>query len=425
MSRHPKYRTKICRNFALGQCKRGDKCTFIHPSPILFPPFGSMSPFASQLILSWPMLAPQMPPGASAPSPSPELMPLVFPSLNDRTNSTPIKEAQSLLFSAPSVDEPPISSFRPVTYKTKHCRHFGRKNGWCPRGDECNFIHDVALLQPRDDLGSMEQAAPPAIELSTRTISGGVRIASPPAGHCWSYVQGVCRDPACQYVHPADISPYIRYTPCGEWPNCERGPYCTFQHPVSVAPLAPVPIPVYSPPPVIASHLSHLGAAMPIPEIACPSRLASGTSQASVLPYGAYEINGTTYYPPQVLNPQFPYGQSAPESYPQQDQTPIYPQPDLYDQSWIPQCPSTDDVFTTNDGVVADGQWVPPPTTPVETHPEIEVASTDSTLEAEAARLTSTQDDEFPYRPPKNQRVGHARRVSVSMKKLDGINARL
>ena len=34
-----------------------------------------------------------------------------------------------------------------------------------------------------------------------------------------------------------------------------------------------------------------------------------------------------------------------------------------------------------------------------------------------------TQEDEFPYQPPKDQRVGHARRISVNIKKHGRVNS--
>ncbi|CDO77146.1 hypothetical protein BN946_scf184657.g21 [Trametes cinnabarina] len=52
--RHPKYRTKLCRNFPLGTCRYGEHCSYLHvsTSPSLhtqYPPFPSL-PALSQMI---------------------------------------------------------------------------------------------------------------------------------------------------------------------------------------------------------------------------------------------------------------------------------------------------------------------------------------------------------------------------------------
>jgi len=113
---------------------------------------------------------------------------------------------------------------KPVAYKTTMCKHFARSNGWCPRGDNCDFIHDTALLtaQAKEKENAKISAAPESID------SGSKKGA---LGHCWGHVQGTCKNRRCRYLHPRDVKPFLPFTPCPEWARCTKGSSCPFKHP--------------------------------------------------------------------------------------------------------------------------------------------------------------------------------------------------
>ncbi|KAI9454766.1 hypothetical protein BJY52DRAFT_706328 [Lactarius psammicola] len=61
-----------------------------------------------------------------------------------------------------------------------------------------------------------------------------VRSSSSQSAHCWGYIQGLCPHSGdnCKFIHPADIVPYIKYTPCLTWPRCGYPTQvCPLKHP--------------------------------------------------------------------------------------------------------------------------------------------------------------------------------------------------
>ncbi|KAF8635690.1 hypothetical protein AX15_000315 [Amanita polypyramis BW_CC] len=107
------------------------------------------------------------------------------------------------------------SAQKEVARKTIPCWHFVNSEGECPHGAACDFVHDMELHKVLERDREQEKNAT------------GLEKTS----HCWAHVQGWCRKGDCSYLHPANIKPYIPYTPCVDWSYCQRAPYCPFQHP--------------------------------------------------------------------------------------------------------------------------------------------------------------------------------------------------
>jgi hypothetical protein len=162
---------------------------------------------------------------------------------------------------------------------------------------------------------------------------------------------------------------------------------------------------------------------MPGMVVAIPNPLQPAPSQAS-LQCGSYEINGTTYFTPQVPvaplppNPMFyDHATIAHDSYDSAIYT--YSQPDtsfkapnyVYDQATYPE-PDWQAHNWSNPQVLESN--MPEEQGSVTMQDSNQPATSD--FDEPSPRLTSTREDEFPYRPPKNQRVGHARRISVQIK---------
>ncbi|KAH8987423.1 hypothetical protein EDB92DRAFT_1875613 [Lactarius akahatsu] len=136
-----------------------------------------------------------------------------------------------------------------MSYKTTPCRHFTLNRGWCPWGDDCCFIHDSELeWAPAPDRGSSGRSTPSSTTLvgnnykplhngtTTSVAEPGtaVRSSSSQSAHCWGYIQGLCPHSGdnCKFIHPADIVPYIKYTPCLTWPRCGYPTQvCPLKHP--------------------------------------------------------------------------------------------------------------------------------------------------------------------------------------------------
>ncbi|KAH7915936.1 hypothetical protein BJ138DRAFT_1140784 [Hygrophoropsis aurantiaca] len=261
------------------------------------------------------------------------------------------------------------------------------------------------MLNSPDDHAMQESSASLSTESLSRIISGGVRIASPRV-HCWAYVQGLCQNPVCPYVHPRDIAPFIIHTPCLTWPKC-GGPFiCRFQHSVATIPPAPVSDPVDPAPIALPARQIRMTAPVTEYTVSPNSTLVSGPE--STIPAGAYQLDGTTYFPLDVFNPQISCVPTASEI--QGNAAPSHNWTHHYDDDRMNRTPQRRGVASHRK---ARSEWVQPPTTPVEAH--IDLPRTQQ--HAADDRLTSTSDNEFPYRPPKNQRVGHARRISVTIKR--------
>lgn len=144
--------------------------------------------------------------------------------------------------------DPQVTSIAPkkddMAYKTTPCRHFTLNQGWCPWGDECGFIHDPQLgwVPPLErtsgsstpnssTLGGNKSGLPDKTAIDVAVDSH--RSVSSKSAHCWGYIQGICPHlDTCKYLHPADIVPYIKYTPCLTHPRCGYPARdCPLKHP--------------------------------------------------------------------------------------------------------------------------------------------------------------------------------------------------
>lgn len=365
--RHRKFRTKLCRNFVIGKCEYGERCTFIHPPVALSPP-QSWSFFTAQSYPTW-----------NASPPQPELM---YP-----TQASPLGPLQSFAAHpqelSPFGDEPSPTSLllstpgtvnlgytaSPPSWQTGKkkypCRHFSRTGGWCPVGNRCKFIHDYSLVKSGNDRSSVMPHNPDAYYEDGRTISGGVRMAIPPALHHYSQMS---RDNQEPWYTSTDTEESWREQ------TTASGLYW--------------PVPHYVPylPPTNTTH----------PPLAPGTGSAQypSTANAHQLPAGTYEIDGTTYFPIAIAQP-FCYNREAPP--------PGYYQP----RTNFPGFPS----------------GAPPSAyRPPEDHDPVNQIGSDPapTQEPQVAKESTIDESEFPYRPPKHQQIGHVRRISVIVKKVNG-----
>ncbi|TCD70410.1 hypothetical protein EIP91_003491 [Steccherinum ochraceum] len=174
---HPLYRTKLCRNFALGHCNYGDKCAYIHITPSQPQP-SPQSPSRSLRPAVYPP-----PPYSEIQTGSPTIAPGAVPQVMTTTSSSAIPLDDNVSPSAPPCTPtcangplPPatgissfllLPSFNPTRasdestrrprkrvraattsgtnhYRTKPCRFFFSPGG-CIKGDKCNFMHDPAV----------------------------------------------------------------------------------------------------------------------------------------------------------------------------------------------------------------------------------------------------------------------------------------
>ncbi|CCL99923.1 uncharacterized protein FIBRA_01948 [Fibroporia radiculosa] len=270
---------KLCRNFALGHCPQGDQCKYLHPLvPSFLPAYAAPRPAAASHAQGQlnPYSRVQAGPGG-------EWLPSTFhaqqsemPQLN-WPNPTPSTSAAG---TTPHVSFP---QFKPLSWRTTLCRHFTKNRGWCPLGDECNYIHDLELAEI-----ALEDARFPPRRGLTGPPGGrdGQSKAGTKHSHCWAYVQGMCHVKDCPYLHPVAVHRFVRHTPCLQWPNCPKGVLCPYKHPEPIIPKVPV---------------------LP-PSIESPHR-ARQPSPADNTLSGAVQYYGTTYFP---LQPQTNVSPSAP-----------------------------------------------------------------------------------------------------------------
>ncbi|KAF8274649.1 hypothetical protein EI94DRAFT_1793944 [Lactarius quietus] len=129
-----------------------------------------------------------------------------------------------------------------MSYKTTPCRHFTRSLGRCPWGDDCCFIHDPALEWVFPPERGSSGRSPPGSTTLVDTMAGAAepgaasRSSSSQSAHCWGYIQGLCPRPdeTCKFIHPPNVVPYIKYTPCLTWPRCGYPTQaCPLKHPAS------------------------------------------------------------------------------------------------------------------------------------------------------------------------------------------------
>ncbi|KAI1792081.1 hypothetical protein LXA43DRAFT_972694 [Ganoderma leucocontextum] len=344
-------------------------------------------------------------------------------------------------------------SYRPLSWRTTLCRHFLKNRGWCPVGEDCNYIHDLMLGSfAKDDTRFSSRRLP-----STGNAKQNDRgKAGSKHSHCWAYIQGLCHVQDCTYLHPVAIHMFAAHTPCLAWPNCRRGPLCPYKHPEPYISTSPEGSPVQQ-----------------------PAAIHPPPSQPDTVPRGAMHYNGMFYYnvpqpqpmarslpPPLALPPsgaqppvlftnpweawQMPYTPTAaPMPF-----TPIamnhppaaWQVPGLglglaSDSGKVlgmgPPQPMFSPVAVTGPPPAFDFTVYSPPPPPPLGAPAPAPApqanygysynytygnhGTGAEEPAAAQRppsfsVSAAPESEFPYVPPKSQRVGHARRVSVTIK---------
>ncbi|THU97641.1 hypothetical protein K435DRAFT_838521 [Dendrothele bispora CBS 962.96] len=272
-----------CWDFMRGKCEHKN-CKFTHPAGVFFSPHRD---------------------NRNSPFPAPKPLPLSSVMADEARKDDGVHDevfAQS--FGKDDNDIiPPGVFYKPIAWKTAPCRHFIR-TGVCPMGDECNFIHDLSLLEAAK-AGKNSQAKP------------NVPHNNPTMSHCWAYVQGTCRNSSCRYLHPGSIEPYKKYTPCIAWPLCPNGVHCPYKHPEPLGAFAdrstpttltPSTLPPVSPLSLSQPAYSPAATAPPIQPM-----YVSGPGYTPQLPVSppqpvyppCVEINGTTYYNPNPFSPSF------------------------------------------------------------------------------------------------------------------------
>ncbi|KAG1737528.1 uncharacterized protein EDB91DRAFT_1249651 [Suillus paluster] len=305
---------------------------------------------------------------------------------------------------------------RPTNWRTQPCKHFVRTHGWCPVGDACNFIHDSAPPSSGspDQIRDERDGSPGSDVCAKGPWSTNNTAMGAARAHCWAYIQGMCINPGCQLLHPEDVTPYIPYTPCLRWPNCPDGTYCAFRHHIAIPIPVPVPAPLPLPYPPTDAKIPEMASAM-------PNHIPPVSSQASAFPCRSYEINGTTYFTPQTpavplpTNPTMFYDHATicAHSYPGTFEAPDH----VYNQGVYPD--GDRESHKSLDPQLLESNE-PEEQSSVYVQHAIQHATSDPGVAMD--RLISTQANEFPYRPPKHQRVGHARRISIQMKKADALS---
>ncbi|KAF7789751.1 hypothetical protein EIP86_000697 [Pleurotus ostreatoroseus] len=246
-----------------------------------------------------------------------------------------------------------IPQFRPLSWRTTLCRHFTKNQGWCP------------LVVP--------------------------------------------------------------HTPCLAWPNCPRGHLCNYKHP---EPLAPRAIPMPAPP---------------------PFQVQPPTPNVNTVTSGAVQYHGTTYFPvgvPQASTQSSAVSSSPPYSWnysplvsslnsghspysnsSQPFQSPSYETVSALPLPYSSQVPRAfanaqiDDVHSLIGVPVAN---LPVITESADSDRVAEAGEQQAQGQGHAQAEAQSQPvegqgqetfEDFPYRPPDgSQRVGHAKRLSVTLK---------
>ncbi|KAH9937858.1 uncharacterized protein BXZ73DRAFT_44818 [Epithele typhae] len=441
-ARRGRFRSKLCRNFALGHCPQGDACNYLHASPETIQsssaPFGlqpsvraAAKPrriFASRCADAWPTLSPM---------------------------TTASAEHQPAYSWAPPLPPPPPSSagpsathpqtrikYRPLSWRTALCRHFVKNRGWCPIGEECNYIHDLDLAEfAKDDVRFADRRAGGAGQGVSQGQGGrGRGRAGSKHSHCWAYVQGLCHVNECQYMHPVAVELFAPHTPCLSWPNCRRGALCQYKHPepyISTSPSAsPAPPPAaLSPPPQQHPPVAHSDAVprgavpyngmfyfnMPQTQPPPPPQPAALPPAMSLSPVQLVQSPVVftnpwhwplSYSPPIMGYPHPHHVAYAPPTWPSLSpvEAPAYPGPTMLPQMPGPAPPTFSPPLQPFS--------FPPPPQAMESLPQTDLARPTPLV---TRSFSAAPDGDFPYVAPREQRVGHARRVSVTIKSREDL----
>ncbi|KAJ3485419.1 hypothetical protein NLI96_g4972 [Meripilus lineatus] len=385
------YRTKLCRNFALGHCAQGEHCKYAHSYPPVSPT-SNVSPTGFQVtgVRSAYNVAYPYPP----PQPA-----MGYPwNVSSPTMVSPEGYAFNWVYSFPPPQIPPQVNpeapnppqFRPLSWRTTLCRHFIKNQGWCPLGEECGYIHDLRLA----NFANNDIRFPEPRSNTSRGRAGSKH------SHCWAYVQGLCRVKDCPYLHPVAIDLFIPHTPCLAWPNCTRGALCTYKHPEPLIPRAP--------------------------EIPPQQVQQQPPTPVRVIPAGTVQFHGTTYFP--VLSPHPPLSHPVPPLVPHPPQTsPQYTYSHSEATRSVRYSPYSTDSVPILSPYNEMRQQLPPVAIAQQGSSAFEhnilglspsLAVTEQIRPESADPVPKTQNpgviEDFPYQPQTGQRSGHARRISVT-----------
>ncbi|KZT65907.1 hypothetical protein DAEQUDRAFT_813975 [Daedalea quercina L-15889] len=443
---------KLCRNYALGYCPQGDRCKYLH----VIPPtsIASQSAFSPTRQETAQLLSTQPP----VPPPHLQWYQMGRPvhALNTAAPAWAAPPTFQVDRTNVSVPPPHAPQYRSLSWRTTLCRHFSRNHGWCPLGDECNYIHDLELAAiALEDIRFPDGRPPPE-----DTRADGLPQAGSKHSHCWAYIQGLCHVESCPYLHPVQAHLFIRHTPCLQWPNCTKGALCPFKHPEPIIPK------VRMLPPSIE----------PAPSAQPPSPVETTLG-------GAVQYHGTTYFP---LKPQLPVSPPAPSvriyepqrsnepmavpmgyhppylgSPPWHQQlSPVSPPPLQYSTSYssmssmetpsfaldvprlpVPLPPSyglhpRTPPFRDRRPIYAAHPAAPPLPQQRAAHPAPQMHRRDPSIPRttvpvpqaimdglQTLSVAEEREEPFPYVPPQTQRAGHARRVSVALRSKEDTDA--
>ncbi|KZT06081.1 uncharacterized protein LAESUDRAFT_759614 [Laetiporus sulphureus 93-53] len=466
-SRRDRLRGKLCRNYALGHCPQGNQCKYVHPnSPpatSAFPPPQYQWPQGYPTPLSTTMRFPVSGPWVTWNPQHQQMQGRPWEGTGGHSMVQPERPAS-------------ISQYKPLSWRTALCRHYTKNRGWCPLGDECNYIHDLKLAD---------------LALEDARFSGGKRDAATSdqqgsAGskqsHCWAYVQGLCHVKDCPYLHPIAVDLFIRHTPCLAWPNCTKGALCPYKHPepiipkVHALPMSPQSTTSVHPPtpakPILSGAVQYHGTTY-FPLQSQTSQSSQATSAGPIspqdprAPYHMFPINGQVLgsppsgwpYPspispiaihaapsyPVPINPAYPYGsppwhermvlgspmgQVAP-GFPGCEPYPSYSGAN-YEYHHLPASsfPADDHVMYQADPSLPRGALFPGqpqesvperyniPRSSVDYHPVLEHAPSHTVPAAH-------EELQFPYAPRETQGGGPAtrRRISVALRSKEDTDA--
>ncbi|KAF5350568.1 hypothetical protein D9756_008747 [Leucocoprinus leucothites] len=302
----------ICRQYVQGYCSYGARCKYDHPPTgepqWLDPQPLPLYPQAEHGKENW-FFSPERPYSEGQNNDVSRLQPhypMTSRPLGNGTFSHGTKVPRSQTAAHDYVDPKKIRSI--IAWKTTPCKHFVKNNGWCPLGDACNFIHDWQLVYStmwnRDIIRKTAE--------SSARPDGNHKATS----HCWAHVQGFCGARSCPHFHPADIQPYVKYTPCPAWVLCDRRSTCPFKHWDVLPPGSQESEMLAAPPPTLPPPPPPPAVFYPPP----PPPPPPATYTPTVIPTSnQVEVNGTTYFslaPEASLADDFTYPQNGPIAVP-------------------------------------------------------------------------------------------------------------
>jgi len=412
-----RFRTKLCRNYALGHCPQGDRCKYLHSNNIpTSPTFSVQQPIISFSPMNQPMSPTHSFPTAPVPMAYPWSIqpPTVYNPQPVQMNWTysPPRPPQVSQGGGDSNSNPP--QFRPLSWRTSLCRHYIKNQGWCPLGEDCGYIHDLALsAHATDDIRFPDGSH---LKSKGNDSNGSHSRAGSKHSHCWAYVQGLCRVKDCPYLHPVAIDLFVPHTPCLAWPNCSRGALCAYKHPEPLMPRIP------DMPPPMPSQV--------YPQPPSPIR---------IIPTGTLQFHGTTYFP--VTGPPpgpLPASQPvpAPQASPQYTWTyspaarnmhysPYSPESVIFRSPYYetrPALPSASAIPRVVAPVYDDMHNISGMRPSVQGRDPLTAGESGGEI-AEATYGEAQSTEEFPYQFPARQRSGHARRISVTLKSKEDTDA--